>query len=111
MRGVTIEARWRSRAPAQLIKVEEIIPEGFDMVAPPDTYRLEDSYLNMKGRRLDPLRTEELKLVLRPRAQGRFTLRARILYLDETGRYKSHEPEPVEVTVRGKPHAHQDPSG
>ena len=54
----------------------------------------------MKGRRLDPLKTVEVKLVLKPKVQGQFTLKPRILYLDESGRYKSHEPEPIEVTVR-----------
>ena len=54
----------------------------------------------MKGRRLDPLETVEVKLVLKPKVQGQFILKPRILYLDESGRYKSHEPEPIEVTVR-----------
>ncbi len=56
--------------------------------------------LNMKGRRLDPLATEEVKLVLKPKVQGQFVLKPRILYVDESGKYKSHDPEPIEVTVK-----------
>ncbi len=41
----------------------------------------------------------EVKLVLKPKIQGQFTLKPRILYLDESGGYKSHQPEPVKITV------------
>jgi tetratricopeptide (TPR) repeat protein len=84
---------------ALLIKVTEVIPEGFELIEKPESYRVEDSYVNMKGKRLDPLKGEELKLVLKPKVQGTFNLKPTILYLDENGKYKSHEPEPVTVTV------------
>lgn len=54
----------------------------------------------MKGKRLDPLKMEEVKLVLTPKVQGEFPLKPTILYLDENGKYKTHEPEPVTITVR-----------
>jgi hypothetical protein len=54
----------------------------------------------MKEKRIDPLKTEELKLVLRTRARGTFLFKPRIVYFDENGKCKSHEPEPVVVTVR-----------
>ena len=88
------------KAPASLIKVEEIIPEGFEIRRAPEVYRVEDCYLNMKGKRLDPLKTEDVKLVLQPTTKGTFHLKPRILYLDETGKHKSHEPEPVTITVK-----------
>ncbi len=98
--NLEIELVNAGRGPAQLIKVEEVIPEGFELMGKPEPYKVEDSYLNMKGKRLDPLKTEELRLVLRPKAQGQFTLKPRILYLDESGHYRSHEPEPTQVTVK-----------
>jgi tetratricopeptide (TPR) repeat protein len=88
------------RGSAQLTKVERVIPQGFDLVAEPERYRIEDSYLNMKGRRLDTLKTEDVRLVLKPTVHGEFTLKPRIMYLDESGKYKSCEPEPVSITVR-----------
>ena len=88
------------KAPAQLIKVDDIIPKGFEVKRAPDTCRIDDSYIDMKGRTLSPLKTEELKLVLRPLNTGIFHLRPRVLYLDESGRYKSHMPEPATVEVR-----------
>jgi len=88
------------KGPALLIKLAEAIPEGFEIAERPEIYRVEDSYLNMKGKRLDPLKTEEVRLVLKPKVQGAFPLKPRILYLDENGKAKSYEPEPVTITVK-----------
>jgi len=85
---------------ALLTKVTELIPEGFELAEKPDNYRVEDSYLNLKGKRLDPLKTEEVKLVLKPMVRGTFSLKPTVVYLDENGEYKSHEPEPVTITVK-----------
>jgi tetratricopeptide (TPR) repeat protein len=97
---VEIELVNAGKGPALLIKVTEVIPKGFEIVEKPEMYRVEDSYVNMKGRRLDPLKTEELRLVLRPRVQGAFDLKPTVLYLDENGKYKSHKPEPINITVK-----------
>jgi hypothetical protein len=96
---IEIELVNAGKAPAQLFKVEEIIPSGFEATKIPDICKMIDGYLDMRGRTLYPLRTEELKLVLNPVAKGTFDLKPRILYLDETGRYKSHEPESVTIRV------------
>jgi len=88
------------RGSALLIKVTELIPQGFELAEKPGIYRVEDSCLNMKGKRLDPLKTEEVRLVLKPKVQGTFPLRPRIHYLDENGKYKAHEPEPIDITVK-----------
>jgi len=88
------------KAPALLIKTDKLIPEGFEIIQKPEIYRVEDSYLNMKGKRLDPLKTEEVKLVLKALNKGTFTLKPKILYLDETGKYRSHEPEPTTIKVK-----------
>jgi hypothetical protein len=61
---------------------------------------VEDSHVDMKGKLLGPLKTEELRFVLKPRVQGTFALKPTILYLDENGKYKSHEPESVTITVK-----------
>lgn len=98
--SLDIEIVNAGEAPALLIKIENLIPEGFKLMKEPEVYRVEDRHLNMKGKRLGPLKTEEVKLVLRPLTKGVFPLKPRILYLDETGTYKSHEPEPVTITVK-----------
>jgi hypothetical protein len=88
------------KSSAQLIKITEVIPAGFELAEKPEVYRIEDSYLNMKGKRLDPLKTEEVRLTIKSKAQGEFFLKPTVLYLDENGTYKSHQPEPVSITVK-----------
>jgi tetratricopeptide (TPR) repeat protein len=98
--SIELELVNAGKGSALLTKVTEIIPKGFELAEKPDNCRVEDSYLNMKGKRLDPLKTEEVKLVLRPTVQGTFSLKPTVLYLDENGKYKSHEPEPVIIVVK-----------
>ncbi len=88
------------RRGCQLVRVEDAIPEGFELATNQESYRVEDGFLNMKGKRLDPLKTEALKLVMKPRKKGQFTLRPRILYVEESGKFKSHDPQPITVTVK-----------
>lgn len=88
------------KKPALLIKINEAIPRGFELVQKSENCRVEDSYVDMKGRRLDPLKAEEVKLTLKPKVQGTFALKPTILYLDENGKYKSYEPEPISITVK-----------
>lgn len=88
------------KGPALLIKITEWIPDGFELAEKPETYRLEGGDLSMKGKPLNPLKTEEIRLVLRSKAQGTFKLKPRIFYLDENGEYKTHEPEPISITVK-----------
>jgi tetratricopeptide (TPR) repeat protein len=98
--NIELELVNAGKGSAVLTKVTEIIPEGFELAEEPETCRVEDSYINLKGKRLDPLKTQELKVVLKPTVQGTFRLKPTVLYLDENGKYKSHEPEPVIITVK-----------
>jgi tetratricopeptide (TPR) repeat protein len=98
--SVELELVNAGKGSALLTKVTEIIPKGFELAEEPENCRVEDSYLNLKGKRLDPLKTQELKLVLKPTVQGTFRLKPTVLYLDENGKYKSHEPEPVTIIVK-----------
>jgi hypothetical protein len=88
------------KGPALLVKIEDVIPRGFELAEKSQAYRVEDGCLNMKGKRIDPLKTEELKLVLRTRARGTFPFKPRIVYSDENGTCKSHEPEALTITVK-----------
>jgi len=98
--SIELELVNAGKGSALLTKVTEIVPEGFEVAEKLETYRVEDSCINLKGKRLDPLKTEEVKLVLKPTLQGTFSLKPTILYLDENGKYKSHEPEPVTIIVK-----------
>jgi len=82
-----------------LDKVEGIFPPGFELVAKPSYCYFEDVNLNMKGKRLDPLKNEETRLVLRSFHEGTFEMKPRIVYLDEEGHQMVSELEPVAIKV------------
>ncbi|UCB59982.1 MAG: hypothetical protein JSW72_07680, partial [Candidatus Bathyarchaeota archaeon] len=67
------------KAPAVLVKIDDIMPKGFEIEEVPEVYTVEGSHLNLKGRRLDPLKTIDVKIIVKPRAKGTHTIKPRIL--------------------------------
>jgi len=95
-----IELTNPGKGQALLNQIQRAIPEGFELTVKPEPYRVEGCNINLKGKRLEPLKTEEVKLSLKPKRKGSFTVEPRILYLDENGNTKSHEPKPLTITVK-----------
>jgi len=85
---------------ALLTKIKGVVPEGFDLIEKSEHIQTEDGSFNLKGKKLDSLETEEVRLVLRPKAQGNFTLEPVVFYLDEDGKYRAHETDPIKLKVR-----------
>lgn len=84
---------------ASLIKVEEILPAGFDLVAKPDYCHFENTYLDMNRKRLNPSMTEKIRLILRSFNKGKFAVKPKIFYLDETGQQMFCKPESVTINI------------
>lgn len=83
-----------------LVKVEEILPKGFEFVKiPEERYSFTDKYLDMKGIQLNPLKTEEIQFVLRSFSKGPFEIKPRITYVGETGEEMTYEPDPVTIQL------------
>jgi KaiC/GvpD/RAD55 family RecA-like ATPase len=82
-----------------LVEVEEVLPRGFELVVKPDYCHFQDTCLDMKGKRLDPLKTEKIRLVLRSFDKGTFKISPRIVYVDETGHRMVSETKPVAIDV------------
>jgi uncharacterized repeat protein (TIGR01451 family) len=87
------------KAPALLMKVEEILPPGFELVAKPKYCRFEDTYIDMNGKKLNPLMTREIRLTLRSFDKGTFKIKPKIIYLDATANQMCCEPEPVTIRI------------
>jgi hypothetical protein len=96
---IVFEMTNAGKGTAILKRVEDILPGGFEVAAKPDTCAIENHSLVMKVKRLDALHSEVVRLVLKPTSKGRFVLRPRIRYVDESGTEKDQAPEPVEITV------------
>jgi hypothetical protein len=97
--NLRIELANAGMAPAQLLMVEEAFPKGFEVIHKPNEFSIEGNRLILNGRRLDPLKTQKVDLVLKPWVNGPFAVRPRLSYVDENGNNKFHEPAPLEITV------------
>ena len=84
---------------ALLAKAEELLPPGFELVAKPNYCCFEDSYLNMKGKEINPLESEEIRLVIRSFDKGKFIIEPKITYADETGHRELCRPRPATLKV------------
>jgi len=84
-----------------LTRVENLIPLGFRLVSKPDYCQFEYSHLNMKGKRLDPLKIDEMKFTLRSFNKGTIEIKPSIVCLDWIGREKSYDLYPVIFNVSG----------
>lgn len=96
---VVVEMTNAGKGAAVLTKIAEIVPNGFDVVSKPDSCVIEDNAISLRGRHLEPLRSEIVRLVLKPTSKGRFILRPRITYSDESGTVRDQVLE-VGITVK-----------
>jgi predicted ATPase len=83
-----------------LTKIAEVIPEGFAVVNKPELSRVEGNCLNIRDKRLEPSKTEAVKLILTPKIQGTFRIKPKIVYSYEKGKERMCEPEPISITVK-----------
>lgn len=84
---------------AFLGKIEDMIPEGFDPQDESDSYSIENHNLNTKGKRLDPLKTETIKIRFKSFCKGTFEIKPRILLADEMGHQVLNEPESLSIHI------------
>lgn len=94
-----IELQNLGKAPVLLARVEEIVPNGFELVAYPDTCDLMNSSLDMHGKKLSPYIAENFGITLRATKKGAFIIAPRIVFIHETGRKMSCKPEPASINV------------
>ena len=87
------------KTPAMLMKLENLAPDGFEIQHDKTPLHVENGFINMKGKRLEYLKTDEVKVALKALRKGAYKLRPRILFVDDKGSYRSYDFEPMEVTV------------
>jgi hypothetical protein len=85
---------------AFLTVAEDMFPEGFEVIEKPERCAVDDRLLNLKGKKLAPLETGEIRLRLRPREKGEFTFAPTIQFMDEAGGQKSLKLEQVTINVK-----------
>ena len=87
------------KEPVILARIENLLPESFQLTSLPKGFSFEKLQLKILGKQLDPLKTEEIKLTLRPFKSGVFEIRPKIVCVDVTGQQIVFTPEPATYTV------------
>jgi hypothetical protein len=85
-----------------LVRIEDLIPSAFKVAALPSQYSLKDSSIDMKGRPLEPLKVESIKLTVLATEVGTFSLSPQVIYVDEVGEFRTSRPRPVSIAVGPK---------
>jgi hypothetical protein len=96
---IVIEIFNAGKAPASLVKIIEVVPDDFVVSKVSGYYSFDEHSLDMKGRKIGPLNTVGITIQIKPFSKGEYTLKPRIVYLDDSNEYKSCEPDPVNLTV------------
>jgi KaiC/GvpD/RAD55 family RecA-like ATPase len=84
-----------------LSKIEKIIPNGFQLLSKPDFCSFENGNLTVRGVRLEPLNTYEIKITLKSYIQGSAEIKPRVTYVDDVGRQMFVSPEPAIYNISG----------
>jgi hypothetical protein len=88
------------RDSAFLLRVKDLIPSEFALVQKPEKCVVKDGLLDLKGRRLQPLESDQITVKVKSTKRGKFTFTPAIQFVDEAGNDKVCELEQVTITVR-----------
>ncbi len=88
---VELEMANVGKTAATLVKLENIAPEGVELDRSQIGQKVEDNYLDIKGKRLEYLKTVEVKVPMKAKRNGAFQPCPRVLFVDERGKYRSCE--------------------
>ena len=99
MTTVEVEVTNAGKGPAMLLALENIVPEGFEVVDENHTFPIQGGSLDLKRKKLDQLNSYNVKVPMRSRRKGVFEFAPSIVAVDGNGNKSSFEIEPVAVLV------------
>jgi uncharacterized repeat protein (TIGR01451 family) len=97
--------------PVSLVKIENILPIGFQLIEKPEDSTFQNMQLTMVGKRLEHLKTAEIKLKVRSIKTGAVEIRPRIICVDDIGQQLFFSPEPLNLQVSDAILAGRIPTG
>lgn len=96
---VEVEVTNAGKEPATLMTLENIVPDGFEVEGEKATFPIQGGSLDLKGKKLDQLKSYSVKLPLRNNRKGIYEFGPRIVTVDGNGRRASYDFEAVAVIV------------
>ena len=94
-----VELQNSSQAAVWVTRIENLVPEGFELVAHSNGYQYVNTYLDVHGMKVDPYIAENIEVTLRSIRKGTFLVAPRVFYKTEAGVQVSSKLEPVSIIV------------
>ena len=82
-----------------LVRIDNIVPEGFKMTQTVPEYTVDARSINLEGKRFEPLKVESIKVSARATDFGIFKVNPQVIYIDETGQFRTCVPEAAHIKV------------
>lgn len=86
-------------ASAVLVKLEKALPRFWKATLPSNQYQIVDGTINLRGKRLDPLETETISLLVEASQAGSFEIRPTVVFVDDLGQLRTGDLPPTSVAV------------
>ena len=82
-----------------LVRIDDLVPKGFKVLQAPPNCLMENGSIDMKGKRLEPLKVESFKILAQAAEAGVINLNPTVVYVDDVGEFRTSKPETVHLTV------------
>jgi predicted amidohydrolase len=82
-----------------IVRIDNLVPKGFRVTEAPPEYAVKDGSIDLGGKRFDPLKVESIRILARATDFGVFKVSPQVVYIDETGQFRTCKPEAVHVRV------------
>jgi tetratricopeptide (TPR) repeat protein len=92
-----------SRKPCKIDFVEGLICRDFRVVIPSDRYVARKDIIEIRQDKIDPFQDVPFKLSLQAFKTGIFTLEPRVFFIDDLGKTKTFQVDPISITVEDAP--------
>jgi len=85
--------------PGLLVRIENILPDNFEVIDVMPKYRLEEGTINVEGKCIKPQKVESIRIWVKAQESGVLYANPKIIYVDELGKFKVCQPNPVTVAI------------
>ena len=87
------------RQPGLLLRIQGLIPPGFKVTSSAPKLEVDGDVIEMKGKRLEPLTVDSIRLSLQITETGIFDIKPQITYVDEVGNFKDCRLNSATLTI------------
>jgi predicted amidohydrolase len=83
-----------------LVRINNIIPKEFRITGTSPEYDVKDGSIDLGGKMFTPLKVESVKISARPTDFGVFKVNPQVVYVDETGQFRTCNPQTANIKVQ-----------